>query len=174
MYLSSGLSCLWSGKQSAVSSPSPSSLSPNANTSASAAASGKSLPAQLDRSPAAQPPPRQHPPLLTACPSRCSLQPQPLPLGLTGMGSGPGPSLPEPRAPLHTGWRRGGEGSEAGQGTSSLDPRDSGRALTAWRAARLRKSQHCVAPAYNTASKLRRKASLGSRARPSRTPRGQE
>lgn len=90
------------------------------------------------------------------------------------MGSGPGPSLPEPRAPLHTGWRRGGESREAGQGTSSLDPRDSGRALTSWRAARLRKSQHCVARAYNTPSKLRRKASLGSRARPSRTPRGQD
>lgn len=70
-----GLSRLWSGEPSAASSPGPSSLSPNANTSASAASSGKSLPARLDRSPAARPPPRQHPPLRAARPSRCSLQP---------------------------------------------------------------------------------------------------
>lgn len=85
------------------------------------------------------------------------------------MGSRPGPSLPEPPAPLHTGWRRGGDGREAGQRTSNLDPRDFGRALTSWRAARLRKSQHGVTQACNTPSKFRRKASLGSRVMPSGT-----
>lgn len=46
----------------------PSPLSPKANTSASAACWGKSLPAEPDRSPAALPPPRQHPSLTHSLP----------------------------------------------------------------------------------------------------------
>ena len=46
----------------------PSPLSPKANTSASAACWGKSLPAEPDRSPAALPPPRQHPSLTRSLP----------------------------------------------------------------------------------------------------------
>lgn len=43
-------------------------LSPKANTSASAARPGKSLPAEPNRSPAALPPPRQHPSLTRSLP----------------------------------------------------------------------------------------------------------
>lgn len=69
---------------------------------------------------------------------------------------------------------RGGEGGETGQGTSSPDPREAGRSLTSWRAARLRKSHHGVAQACNTPSEFRTKAILSSRVRPSGPRRGQE
>lgn len=65
-------------------------LSPKANTSASAACWGKSLPAELDRSPAALPPPRQHPSLTGSLPLPAlplTLTPSAGAQDFTGMGS---------------------------------------------------------------------------------------
>lgn len=75
------------------------SLSPKANTSASAACRGKSLPAELDRSPAALPPPRQHPSLTRSLPLPA------LPLTLTP--SARAEALPEWAAGAASGWGRG-------------------------------------------------------------------
>lgn len=90
--------------------------SPNANTSASAARWGKSLPAELDRSPAALPPPRQHPSLTPASPLLAlppTLTPSAGADSFTGTGSWPSPSLSHPPhftpAGRVVGRRRGGK-----------------------------------------------------------------
>lgn len=85
----------------------PSPLSPKANTSASAAWWGKSLPAELDRSPAALPSPRQHPSLTRCLPLLA------LPLTLTP--SAGAEALPE--------WAAGRAGAGVGGHARSGSPK---------------------------------------------------
>lgn len=85
----------------------PSPLSPKANTSASAAWWGKSLPAELDRSPAALPSPRQHPSLTRSLPLLA------LPLTLTP--SAGAEALPE--------WAAGRAGAGVGGHSRSGSPK---------------------------------------------------
>lgn len=143
MYLSSGLSCrLWSGKQGAVSSPSPSSLSlspPTQTLLPQLPPRGNPFPHNLT---AAQLLSLPHVSILHSsqpAPPDAPSDLNPFRWGLPEWAAGLAPAClnHQPHFTQAGGGEgkaeRGRQGSEAEQGTSSLDPRDSGRALTSWR-----------------------------------------
>lgn len=117
------MSCLWSGSrvQPAVTAPHPSpsppspSPTPTTQTLLPQLPAGKSLLAELDRSPAALPPPRQLPTLTLALPP--TLTPS---AGAYGNGQ---PAKPQLACASFT-QAGGGQAREAGQGTLGLNPRE--------------------------------------------------